>query len=156
MGSRTRSCTANPNQGHTANKHWLSKCSHSHGQIHTCTDSHQKKGRMDSSNFGRAQYFYLAKPLLALKSFKTFSRYVCDIKVKQFPKHSWKDASCFVEGKKVFLNKNAPCVLSSVTKPEVVLQMEAVTCFGFFFLTIHSSQIKELLAKFSHNFQNRT
>lgn len=110
---------------------------------------------MDSTNFDRAQYFYLAKPSLALNSFKTFSRYVCDIKVKQFPKHSWKDASCFIEGKKVFLNKNAPCVLSSVTKPEVVLQMEAVTCC-FFFLAVYSSQIKELLAKFSHNFQNHT
>lgn len=86
---------------------------------------------MDSSGLGRAQYFYLAKPSLALKSLKTFSSYVCDIKVKHFPKHSWKDASRFIEGKRVFLNKNAHCVLSSVSKPEVVLQMEVVTCFFF-------------------------
>lgn len=110
IGLRTCSCTVNRNQGHILqiNKHWwLSKCSCSPGHIHTCTDSHQKKERMDSSGLGRAQYFYLAKPSLALKSLKTFSSYVCDIKVKHFPKHSWKDASCFIEWRRVFLNKNA-------------------------------------------------
>lgn len=51
------------------------------------------------------EYFCLAKPLLALKLFNTFSSYLSDIKVKHFPKLSWKDASCFGEGERVFLNK---------------------------------------------------
>lgn len=86
----------------------------------------------------RDEYFCLAKPLLALKLFNTFSSYLSDIKVKHFPKLSWKDASCFGEGERVFLNKKwsdyVHCVLNPVTKPEVVLQMEVVTWF-FFSLT---------------------
>jgi len=51
------------------------------------------------------KFFCLAKPLLTLKLFKTFSSYVSDKKVKHFPKHSWQDASCVGEGERVFLNK---------------------------------------------------